>query len=504
MYNKNMKLWEEKNSTEVLNLSETSGKNAASDIISKTERKLIAKRWLAIIPAKTAGVYQIKNKNNGRYYIGSAKDLKKRCKDHLSELIRNVHCNKKLQRDWNKYGYKDYEFSILEICKAEDRYKIEQKYLDIGFSAPKLFFNIIPVALSGEIREYPAALRKRWSEKQRDHTKYNFYNFYTEESIYCDVYALIEKYPDLPKGCLGNVSKGRNWSAKGWTLEKTFKEQKIKNGRVWRFFQRKIKNKKAIDLSTIYHLVNIETKEEFIGSKSEFVKKYYCKGIEEGFDILIERRGIISRSWVLKERVEEVMAGETVVSKRILSTFNKIYEPKTYSLINVNTLEEFSGTESDFENKHKAFYGFHVRMVFLKKKFSHRFWILKENYNKFLNDNSSICRSLRSKAKRENGNLVIALVDFKTGNTFEGTHKELIKMLGKRVTIFFSSPKVCQNSLVRKDKLNKLFDSQLSSYGVKRKELSKLPFYQQFLEKHQNNQLLINNASSEPSLVALA
>jgi group I intron endonuclease len=77
------------------------------------------------------GVYRIKNETNGKFYIGSAKHLKKRFSEHKSHLKNNTHPNKHLQASWNKWGADKFTFEIIEfvygpIKKIREK---EQKHL---------------------------------------------------------------------------------------------------------------------------------------------------------------------------------------------------------------------------------------------------------------------------------------------------------------------------------------------------------------------------------------
>ena len=84
-----------------------------------------------------AGIYKITNLHNGRFYIGSAKNLSSRYKSHHSSLRRNKHHNQYLQNDWNKY--KDtaiYEFTAIQFTSEEQRLLVEQKWLDKLFDDP--------------------------------------------------------------------------------------------------------------------------------------------------------------------------------------------------------------------------------------------------------------------------------------------------------------------------------------------------------------------------------
>ena len=50
------------------------------------------------------GVYMIKNKVNGKLYIGSSVDIQKRWINHRIYLRNNKHHSFQLQQDWNEYG----------------------------------------------------------------------------------------------------------------------------------------------------------------------------------------------------------------------------------------------------------------------------------------------------------------------------------------------------------------------------------------------------------------
>jgi group I intron endonuclease len=91
---------------------------------------------------RKSGIYQIVNKINGKVYIGSAKHFGDRWYKHKWSLRRNEHENKHLQNAWNKYGKNNFEFVILEECSADERFDLEQKYLDIAQKTPLKYYNI--------------------------------------------------------------------------------------------------------------------------------------------------------------------------------------------------------------------------------------------------------------------------------------------------------------------------------------------------------------------------
>lgn len=78
-----------------------------------------------------SGIYQIRNRMNGKRYIGSARNLRHRWQDHLSALRRRQHGNRHLQRAFGKHGEQAFEFTVLE--HIEDVLQLierEQHFLD--------------------------------------------------------------------------------------------------------------------------------------------------------------------------------------------------------------------------------------------------------------------------------------------------------------------------------------------------------------------------------------
>lgn len=96
-----------------------------------------------------SGVYQIRNKINGKIYIGSGVDIYDRWSDHRRKLKKKIHRNKYLERAWHKYGSKNFHFGILEITNSDKETILsrEQFYMDVLESYDKNFgYNIARVA----------------------------------------------------------------------------------------------------------------------------------------------------------------------------------------------------------------------------------------------------------------------------------------------------------------------------------------------------------------------
>jgi group I intron endonuclease len=93
--------------------------------------------------SRKSGVYKIINTKNGRIYIGSAKEFKRRGKQHLHSLKNNIHRNQFLQSDFNKCGEDAFEFHVLEVVEGKQKARliVEQKYLDKHFDNQKKCYN---------------------------------------------------------------------------------------------------------------------------------------------------------------------------------------------------------------------------------------------------------------------------------------------------------------------------------------------------------------------------
>lgn len=75
-------------------------------------------------------IYQIRNKVNGKLYIGSSINPKRRWKEHKRTLKIKKSPSSILQKAWNKYGEVNFEFEILEYVKDDlDMIWVEEEYI---------------------------------------------------------------------------------------------------------------------------------------------------------------------------------------------------------------------------------------------------------------------------------------------------------------------------------------------------------------------------------------
>jgi group I intron endonuclease len=83
---------------------------------------------------KIQGIYAIKNKINGKIYVGQVcknKGMNQRFMEHKSLLVNNKHYNKHLQAAWNKYEKINFLFYLLEEVLDENKLdEREQFWID--------------------------------------------------------------------------------------------------------------------------------------------------------------------------------------------------------------------------------------------------------------------------------------------------------------------------------------------------------------------------------------
>jgi len=101
---------------------------------------------------KIRGIYRIRNKLNGKVYIGSAEDIVNRFYGHKSILHKNKHHSILLQRAWNKYGEDQFVFKVIEkVEKPLSLRKREQYWINFYDAAnPKKGYNRSPTAGSNK------------------------------------------------------------------------------------------------------------------------------------------------------------------------------------------------------------------------------------------------------------------------------------------------------------------------------------------------------------------
>jgi group I intron endonuclease len=134
---------------------------------------------------KSAGIYKITNKINGKYYIGSSNNLNYRKSTHLSRLRRGKHGNKQLQASFTKNGENSFFFEIVELLEnatVKEIRQLEQTYLD-SIEDWSLCYNVLKITNpDAEIIPTSETTRKKMSENNKGEKNPNFGKAISEET----------------------------------------------------------------------------------------------------------------------------------------------------------------------------------------------------------------------------------------------------------------------------------------------------------------------------------
>ena len=98
---------------------------------------------------KTSGIYRIRNLVNGKFYLGSAKDIKCRWNRHRYDLRRKNHHSQYLQRAWDLHGEESFVFEVVEEVSVSGLFQREAELLaDLDYD---LCYNVSREASGGDL-----------------------------------------------------------------------------------------------------------------------------------------------------------------------------------------------------------------------------------------------------------------------------------------------------------------------------------------------------------------
>lgn len=112
-----------------------------------------------------SGIYKILCLETDKFYIGSAKNLRKRIYEHQRQLKNNKHPNRYLQFSWNKYSGWKFVFLVVECIEdVKQLTQREQFYID----TLKPEYNLTPTANSMLGFKHSDETKKIISEKAKN------------------------------------------------------------------------------------------------------------------------------------------------------------------------------------------------------------------------------------------------------------------------------------------------------------------------------------------------
>jgi group I intron endonuclease len=234
---------------------------------------------------KITGIYKIINKTNGKYYIGSSKNITKRFWTHRTLLNRQKHENVYLQRAWNKYGKDNFEFSIIEILEEENLLKIEQKYLDIAMLERNKSYNLNFGAF--RVKHAPETIEKlRRINMGKNNPRFGVSPSQYTRNLVSNIHKNSGKFAGT-----NNPMFGKKHNEK--TIEKI---RRAGLGRPYTGKKNFGKNHFNHD-PKVYKFYNKDTKEKFSGLKSDFIRLYKLNRGEIYKLINGERKRV--KSWII-------------------------------------------------------------------------------------------------------------------------------------------------------------------------------------------------------------
>lgn len=115
----------------------------------------------------TSGIYSITNTINGKRYIGKAKSIEDRWKDHTYKSRWKRFPNKTLYKAFQKYGVENFKFEIIEECEESIQNDRERFWISY-YNSKKNGYNETDGGDGGETYD----IRKRWGILTEDDVRY--------------------------------------------------------------------------------------------------------------------------------------------------------------------------------------------------------------------------------------------------------------------------------------------------------------------------------------------
>lgn len=139
-------------------------------------------------------IYRIRNKVNGKSYVGRTGNLERRLDQHVRELNNGTHHNSALLKDWQAGSPDDFVFETVEVIETIDEaIETEQRLIDEGIG--KSLYNIGQSKFGDALTHNPN--RDRIVENIRAGVNRSYSEMTPEEKR--------EKFASHPNGMLGRT-----------------------------------------------------------------------------------------------------------------------------------------------------------------------------------------------------------------------------------------------------------------------------------------------------------
>ena len=158
-------------------------------------------------------LYEILNIVNNKRYIGQTmRSPAARWPEHITKLNKGVHGNAKLQAAWNKYGSKNFIFSVIVKCEsAEELNVLEEAYVKRNVNG----YNLVG---GGKNRKWSVESRRKLSKSKsgipNGQLGMKKKSMTAENKIKMSLINKPSGYPDIvdPMGNLYTISNVREFS----------------------------------------------------------------------------------------------------------------------------------------------------------------------------------------------------------------------------------------------------------------------------------------------------
>lgn len=292
--------------------------------------------------SEQGGVYTIENVVNGKKYIGSTSNYKRRFSTHKTRLNAGRHENSYLQNTFNSYGLKSLKFEILESLDRnhfgdDDEYRDALMRREIYWAEfykthnRKYGYNLAPIRRGGIMSE---ELKKKMSLLHRGENSHHAILTDNQVKMICQGIMNGEKSKNLAKKygvkpqAISCIKSGKTWRHITKNLDKDIKNPMITASKCEEVCRLLEQGKTHLE---IFKLTGVSTdRVRKIGQNKTYakiIKKYNIRDIRP---TLKEPQVIEICQWINKGKSTMELMDMYNVSKR---TINDIKNGKNFSHI---------------------------------------------------------------------------------------------------------------------------------------------------------------------------